>query len=89
MVAISIAEAEFRAMAHGVCELNWIRRVLKELKIGFEEPILLCFDNKLAINITHNHIHHDRTKHVEVDQHFIKEKLNGNIIKVEYVPTYH
>ncbi|KAH9650639.1 hypothetical protein KPL70_026448 [Citrus sinensis] len=89
VVARSSAEAEFRAMAHGVCELIWIRRVLKELKIGFEEHMLLYCDNKLAISIAHNHVHHDRTKHVEVDRHFIKEKLDGNIIKLEYVPTSH
>ena len=89
VVARSSAEAEFRAMAHGVCELIWIRRVLKELKIGFEEPMLLYCDNKSAISIAHNPVHHDRTKHVEVDRHFIKEKLDGNIIKLEYVPTSH
>lgn len=89
VVSRSSAEAEFRAMARGVCELIWIRRVLKELKIGFEEPMLLYCDNKSAISIAHNPVHHDRTKHVEVDRHFIKEKLDGNIIKLEYVPTSH
>ena len=76
-------------MAHGVCELLWIRRVMKELKIEFEEPMRLYCDNKSTINIAHNPVHHDRTKHVEVDRHFIKEKLDGDIISIEYVPTSH
>ena len=45
---------------------------------------LYC-DNKVAINIVHNPIQHDRTKHVEVDRHFIKEKLEGNLICMPYV----
>ena len=74
-------------MAHGVCELIWIKRVLKELKIEFEEPMRLYCDNKSTISIAHNHVYHDRTKHMEVDRHFIKEKLDGDIISIEYVPT--
>ena len=45
---------------------------------------LYC-DNKVVINIVHNPIQHDRTKHVEVDRHFIKEKLEGNLICMPYV----
>ena len=76
-------------MTHGVCELICIKRVMKELKIESEEPIRLYCDNKSTISIAHNPIHHDRTKHVEVDRYFIKEKLDGDIINIEYVPTLH
>ena len=44
-------------------------------------------DNKTAINISHNPVYHNRTKHVEVDRHFIKEKFEEGIIKITYVPT--
>ena len=44
-------------------------------------------DNKVVINISHNSIHHDRTKHVEVDRHFIKEKVEDGTICMVYVPT--
>ena len=54
-------------MAHGVCELIWIRRVMKELKIEFEEPMWFYCDNKSTISIAHNHVYHDRTKHMELD----------------------
>ena len=49
--------------------------------------IKLYCDNKSAINIAHNLIQHDQTKHVEVDQHFIKEKLNSVFICTPYVST--
>ena len=47
---------------------------------------LYC-DNKATINIAHNPIHHDRTKHVEVDRHFITEKLEKGVINIKYIPT--
>ena len=47
---------------------------------------LFC-DNKVAIDISHNPIQHDRTKHVEVDKHFIKEKLDENIIQFPFVKS--
>jgi hypothetical protein len=71
VVALSSADAEFRGMVKGLCELLWIRR------LGFAPTLemeLFC-DNKVSIAISHNPVQHDRTKHVEVDQHFIKENL--------------
>ena len=49
---------------------------------------LYC-DNKLAINIAHNPIQHDRTKHIEIDKHFIKEKLEEGVLCMSYVPLEH
>ena len=87
VVSRSSAEAEFLAMAHGICEGIWLRRVLKELKISDEEPMKMFCDNQSAISIAKNPVHHDRTKHVEIDRHFIKEKIDEGIIKILYVPT--
>ena len=63
MVAWSSAEAEFQAMAQGVC-------------------------NKSTISIAHNPVQHDRTKHIEIDRHFIKEKLDSGLICTPYVSTH-
>ena len=49
---------------------------------------LYC-DNKSAINIAHNPVQHDQTKHIEIDKHFIKEKLDSELICTPYVPTGH
>lgn len=73
VVARSSAEAEFRVMAQGVCELLWMKFILDDLKIKYEAPMPVC-DNKSAISIAHNPIQYDRTKHIEIDRHFIKEK---------------
>jgi hypothetical protein len=87
VVARSSAEAEFRAVAQGICEGLWLKKLLDELHIPTKVPIKLYCDNKAAISISLNPVQHDRTKHVEVDRHFIKEKVESGIICMIYVPT--
>ena len=76
----SSADAEFRAMAQVICEGIWLKKVLMELKIPFEGPMKMFCDNQAAISIAKNPIHHDQTKHVEMDQHFIKEKIERGTV---------
>ena len=89
VVARNSAEAEFRAMCQGICEGIWLRRMLKELKMSSNSPMVLCCDKKAAIEIIRNSVHHDRTKHVEIVRHFVKEKIEEGILKLVYVPTSH
>ena len=87
MVARSNAEAKFRSVTHGICEVLWIKRILDELKVSSQSPIKAYCDNKAAISIAHNPVLHNRTKHVEVDKNFIKEKKESGQICITYVPT--
>ncbi|KAB2636709.1 hypothetical protein D8674_027243 [Pyrus ussuriensis x Pyrus communis] len=87
VVALSSAEAEYRGMEKGVCELLWLRRLLTELGCPSMLASNFFCDNKAAIDISYNPIQHDRTKHVEVDRYFIKEKLDGNIIQFPFVKS--
>ena len=89
VVVRSSAESEFRAIAQELCELLWLKIILDDLKIKWDDPMKLYCDNKLAINIAHNLIQHDRTKHIEVDRHFIKEKLEEGVVCMSYVPSKH
>ena len=82
VVARSSAEAEFRGMALGVCEVLWIKLLLKDLGYPPRQPIRLYCDNKAACDIAHNPVQHDRKKHVEVDRFFIKEKLDERIVEL-------
>ena len=72
VVARSSAESEFRAIAQELCELLWLKIILDDLRIKWDDHMKLYCDNKSAINIAHNHIQHNRTKYIEVDRHFIK-----------------
>ncbi|RVW61368.1 Retrovirus-related Pol polyprotein from transposon TNT 1-94 [Vitis vinifera] len=67
----------------------WIKRVLSELGQTSSSPILMMCDNQAAISIAKNLVHHDRTKHVEIDRHFITEKVTSETVKLNYVPTKH
>jgi len=72
-------------MALGVCELLWIKNVLSDLGFKQNETMSMYCDNTSAITIAHNPVQHDRTKHVEIDRHFIKEKLEAEIIFFPFV----
>ena len=75
-MARSSAEAEFRSMANGICEVLWLHKVIKEPEKEVQVPIRLYFNNRIA----HNPVQHDRAKHIEVDPYFIKEKLESGIV---------
>ena len=87
VVALSSAESEFRGMAKGVCELLWLKKLLTEIGFAPKSEMNLFCDNKAAISISQNPVQHDRTKHVEIDRHFISEKVNNGIIQLSYIPT--
>ncbi|RVX16791.1 Retrovirus-related Pol polyprotein from transposon RE1 [Vitis vinifera] len=80
VVVRSSAESEFRAISQGLCELLWLKIILDDLRIKWDSPMKLYCDNKSAINIALNLIQHDRTKHIEIDRHFIKEKLEEGVV---------
>ena len=61
--------------------------MLEELQTTMSQPVKLFCDNKATIDLSHNLVHHDRTKHIEVDQHFIKEKIEEGTLCMPYVPT--
>ena len=74
-------------MALGICELLWLKIILDDLNIEWNGPMKLYCDNKSAINIAHKPVQHDRTKHVEVDRHLVKEKLDNGTICTLFVST--
>ena len=72
LVSQSTAEAEYRATALTLCEMMWLKSLLKELQVLKNETMLLRCDNVAAINIANNPVQFDRMKHVEIDRFFIK-----------------
>ena len=87
VVACSSAESEFRALVHGICEGMWLKRQLQEIRVKSDGPIHMKSDSQSAITIAKNLVHHDGTKHVEVDRHFISEKIENQVITLSHVPT--
>lgn len=85
VVARSSAEAEYRAMALATCELIWLRHLLRELRFGKDEQMKLICDNQAALHIASNPVFHERTKHIEVDCHFIREKIASGCVATSFV----
>lgn len=70
-----------------ICEEIWLQEVLSYLHQDNELPMKLLCDNKATTNIANNPFQHDRTEHVEIDKHFIMEKLDNNSICIPYIPS--
>ncbi|GJS47306.1 putative RNA-directed DNA polymerase [Tanacetum coccineum] len=74
----SVTEAEYQALASITCELMCLINLLRDLKIKIEKPVNVLCDNKaVAANI----VFHDRTKHFEIDLHFIRDKILEGMLK--------
>ncbi|RVW79030.1 Retrovirus-related Pol polyprotein from transposon TNT 1-94 [Vitis vinifera] len=85
VVARFSAEAEYQAMALATCELIWLRHLLQELRFGKNEQMKLICDNQAALHIASNPVFHERTKHIEVDCHFIREKIASGCVATSFV----
>ncbi|KAG7559386.1 Reverse transcriptase RNA-dependent DNA polymerase [Arabidopsis thaliana x Arabidopsis arenosa] len=75
VVSCSSAEAEYRAMKKLTNELTWLKALLKDFGIEQKTPITFHCDNQAAIHIANNPVFHERTKHVEIDCHKTREKI--------------
>ena len=74
-VSRSSAEAEYRAVAHAVADTIWIWQLLSELHRPIEQATIVYCDNISAVYMTSNPVQHRRTKHIEIDIHFVREKV--------------
>ncbi|RDX72248.1 hypothetical protein CR513_48290, partial [Mucuna pruriens] len=79
------AEAEYRAMTSATCELIWVKQLIQELKFTDVQSMKLYCDNQAALHTASNPVFHEKTKHIEIDCHFVWEKLLAKEISIEFV----
>ncbi|XP_019256443.1 PREDICTED: uncharacterized protein LOC109234851 [Nicotiana attenuata] len=72
IISLSSAEAEYKSIQKVVGELIWIRRLLEELTDACQKPIHVSCDSQVVVHMTRNPVFHERTKHIEVDCHFVR-----------------
>ena len=87
VIALSSCEAEYISAAVSVCQGIWIKRFMFELIGDYIEDFDLCIDNKSAIEISQNPVHHGRTKHIDVRYHFIQNYVEEGKVKLLHVRT--
>ena len=86
-VSRSSAEAKYRAVANGVAEASWLRQLLMELRHPPRRATLVYCDNISAVYLSTNPVQHQCMKHVEIDLHFIRERVALGQVRVLHVPT--
>lgn len=87
VVSKSSTEAEYRSLAHAASEVPWIQSLLGELNIKLSSTPMMWCDNQEAIALAYNPVYHAKTKHVELDIHFIRDKVTAKEIEVCFVPS--
>lgn len=83
----SLAESEYISLASIIVELTWLIGLIKDLQISLQLPVTIFSDNKTTLQMAANPVYHDRTKHIGIDYHSVREKIQQTLIKTEYLST--
>nr|GEW21456.1 ribonuclease H-like domain-containing protein [Tanacetum cinerariifolium] len=86
-LSCSSVEAEYRGVANVVAETAWIRNLLCELHTPLFTATLVYCDNVSAVYLSTNHVQHQRTKHIEIDIHFVRDYVASGQVRVLHVPS--
>lgn len=82
-VALSSTEAEYVAATSAGCQAVWLRRILHDLGHEQSEATIIKCDNKSAVMLAKNPVHHSRTKHIDIKHHYIRELIASEEIQLE------
>jgi hypothetical protein len=89
MIALSTMEAKYMVVNHCAREAIWLRQFLADVRCNQDEGIVVMYNNQGAILLAKNLVHHTRTKHIDIQHHFIREKVERRVINLEYYSTEH
>ena len=86
-IALSTEKAEYIGACSACREVVWLRKMLEGLfDVEIDATDILC-DNQSSIKMTENPVFHDKTKHIDIIYHFIRDMVQKGVVKLKYVPT--
>jgi hypothetical protein len=86
-VALSSTEVEYMETSQASCEALWIQKIPVDLFDAKLDPTVIYYDNQSCIKLSKNPVFHDRSKHIEIRYHFIRDKVQKGVVKLQYVST--
>ena len=87
VISRSSAKSEYRVMTQSVCDIMWLHQLLMEVDIETPTPAKLWCNNQVVLRIASNPMFHERIKHIEIDCHFVREKIQLCLISTRYVKS--
>jgi len=87
-VSKSSNEAEYRALSSVTSEIVWLNKLFIYFEVDVPSVMLFC-DNKYAISLASNPAHHERSKHIDIDHHYIREYVQSKVVKFVHVKSQH
>jgi hypothetical protein len=74
-------------VANAIAEATWLRQLLQEMHSPLKHATVIFCDNVSAVYLSSNPVNHQRTKHIEIDLHFVRERVAAGVVQVLHVPT--
>ena len=84
----SSSEAEYHALATTTCEIQWLTYLLQDFQVPFQAPAMVYCDSRSALHLAVNPVFHERSKHIELDCHIVREKIRLGLIHLLTIRTH-
>ena len=86
-VALSTVEAEYISASDASQEAIWLRKLLFDLFDSSLEPVVIHCDNQSYVKLSENPVFHDRSKHIEMRYHYVRDMVQRRVVSLPYIPT--
>ena len=86
-IALSSAEAEYRGVVNITIQALWLQHFLTELGVQFRQPIVIWCDNQSTLKFCRDPVQRQRTKHIEIHMHYIRDLVHDRVIDLQFCPS--